>query len=265
MKTIYICLLSILLTACGPKPEEELKKAADLLAGGNYAQALQQYQAISQQYSEPEIKAQSRFWLANINLLYLDNVQEAIKGFEDFVHDYPRHPLALKAYWEIAAAYRDVFKDKRRAILKYQEVIDHFPHSAEAARAQLAIARCYAELGDNQQAILEAEQVLEAYPQNPQLAAALFFLADTRFLMGEYPQAKESYQKLIRNYPQNELVTEAWMGLATTQEELKENQAALKSYQRIKDRYPNRELIARRMERLQETIKKESKKLRMKW
>lgn len=264
-KLFQLIILAVSLNACGAKPEDELQKAADFLVAEDYTQALQEYRSIAHKYSAPDVKAEALFWAANINLMYLNNIQLAVKEFEAFVLDYPQHPLAKKAYWKIASAYRDSFKDQRRAILKYQELINHFPSSLEAAEAQLAIATCYAELNDKNQAIIEAMQVLKKYPESGKVPDALFFLADIQFIKGDYQKAKENYQRLIRDYPKHELYIQAWFGLAKAQEELHDNKDALKSYQKIKDKHPNRELIARRIERLKEIIKQESKKKKMKW
>ena len=259
-------LIGLLLAGCGSQAQDGLKAAADALAVGDYSRALQLYQHLYRQSSDPDTKARAQFWTANIYFLYLDNVQGAIEEFENFVHDHPRHPLAREAYWRIATTYQDIFRDRRRAILKYQELIDHFPGSEQAAKAQLAIAKCYAELGDQQQAVLEAQQVISGYPHSPELAATFFFLADTQFLIGDYPSAKANYRRLIERFPRSELVTEAWMGLAMTQEELKEYEAALESYRQIKNEYANQELIKRRIQRLRDAIKQEArKKRRMRW
>ncbi|MBI5787307.1 MAG: tetratricopeptide repeat protein [Candidatus Schekmanbacteria bacterium] len=257
----YFLLLSLwLISSCSHKSVDEMKIAADFLAKGDYQQALQQYQIIAGKNNNPETKVQALFWMADINLLYLNNPKEAVRNFETITLDYPNHPLALKSYWKVATIFQDTFNEKQEAILKYQELIDHFPQAPEAAEAQLAISNCYAHLGDPQQALVEARYLIDNYPKSPLLAKAYLFMGETCFMNKDYTKAREYYQKIIREFPQHESLTEAWMGLALVQENFGENKDALESYNQIKDTYPNKELVARRIKRLQDTIEAESKK-----
>lgn len=263
--SILLCFLLAVSTGCGGKPEEELTKAYDILAEGNYNKALFEYQEIAHKYEDnADIKARAMYWIANIHLLYLNNTQMAVAKFEEFVLEFPSHPLALDSYWKIAAAYQEEFKDERQAISKYQRLIDHFPKSAEAAKAQLAIANCYAQKGDTQQAIIEARYLLSNYPASTLCSKTLLFIGDIQYQCGNFKPAKETYQELIKKYPASPTAIDAWYNLANVQEESREYKKALESFKEIETSYYNPDLIKHRIKRLQELIDREKRPRRRK-
>jgi len=55
-------------------------------------------------------------------------------------------------------------KDYPKALLEYEKLIKHYPKAKEAPVAQLAISRCYEDLGKEYRAFQESQKVIEKYP-----------------------------------------------------------------------------------------------------
>lgn len=259
-----ICLaLLTSFAACGGNPEKDLVKASDILAEGNYAKALSEYQKIAEKYEDnSEVRAKAMYWIANIHLLYLNNLQIALAEFENFVLEFPAHPLALDSYWKIAVIYQDEIKDCRGAILKYQRLIDHFPDAPEAAKAQLAIANCYAQSGDTQQAVIEARYLLNNYPASTLCTKALLFIGDTQYQNGHLKNARETYQELIEKYPSSQTAADAWFALAQVQEDAHEYKKAIESLRQIENTYFNPDTVKHKIKRIEDLMGRNKKQRR---
>jgi tol-pal system protein YbgF len=87
----------------------------------------------------------------------------AIAGFQGFVRNYPRSPLAPSAlYWVGNAQYAQ--KDFRGAIGTQRQLIATYPDSAKIPDAMLNVASCQIELGDTPAARRTLEDIVSRYP-----------------------------------------------------------------------------------------------------
>jgi tol-pal system protein YbgF len=87
----------------------------------------------------------------------------AISGFQGFVRNYPRSPLAPSAlYWVGNAQYAQ--KDFRGAIGTQRQLIATYPDSNKIPDAMLNVASCQIELGDSPGARRTLEDIVSRYP-----------------------------------------------------------------------------------------------------
>jgi outer membrane protein assembly factor BamD len=111
-------------------------------------------------------------------------------------------------------------KDPEKAVIYLRQVIDSFPNSFYAQRAQLSIADSYFNKGDEGSMIIAASeyrQFISLFPLSPSAPYAQSQLAMTFFKKahsaGRDPtktkQALAEFKKVVTNYPTSEQVAEA--------------------------------------------------------
>ena len=93
----------------------------------------------------------------------IGNYPAAIAGFQNFVAQYPKSPLAHRAmYWIGDSQYN--LRDFNNAIASQNKLIAAWPESASVPDALLNIASCQLELGDNAAARKTLDGLVARYP-----------------------------------------------------------------------------------------------------
>jgi tol-pal system protein YbgF len=93
----------------------------------------------------------------------IGNYPAAIAGFQNFVAQYPKSPLAHRAmYWIGDSQYN--LRDFKNAIASQNKLISAWPESASVPDALLNIASCQLELGDNAAARKTLDGLVARYP-----------------------------------------------------------------------------------------------------
>ncbi len=108
-------------------------------------------------------------------------------------------PVAAQGEQSASLSFADSLAaegDHYRAITEYKRFLHAQPQSAEAPRAQLAIAQSLL-AGERWQELDPAlEIVWQKYPETPQAALARKLYADAAFTRQDYPEARNRYQLL---------------------------------------------------------------------
>lgn len=99
----------------------------------------------------------------------LQDPQEAIPEFRDFLKNYPKSPLAPSAqYWIGEALYAE--KDYKAASEEFLTVLKEHKDSDKAADAALKLGFCFYELKDWEKARKTLEDVITFFPKNEETA-----------------------------------------------------------------------------------------------
>lgn len=107
--------------------------------------------------------AESRAYDAAQNQRRIGNYPAAIAGFQNFLAQYPKSPLAHRAmYWIGDSQYN--LRDFKTAITSQNRLISAWPESASVPDALLNIASCQIELGDSATARKTLEGLVTRYP-----------------------------------------------------------------------------------------------------
>lgn len=93
----------------------------------------------------------------------LGNYKAAISGFQSFLTQYPRSPLAHRAQYWIGDSHFNL-RDYRSAITSQQTLITNYPDSASAPDAMLNIASSQSELGEAAAARKTMDALVARYP-----------------------------------------------------------------------------------------------------
>lgn len=108
---------------------------------------------------------------AAFNLLKQGHYDRAIKGFRDFLENYPQSPLRDNARYWLAEAYY-VKRDFRKALAEFTRLVNDHPGSAKLPDAMLRIGYCHYELGEWALAREGLNRVIARYPGQPAAKSA---------------------------------------------------------------------------------------------
>ena len=109
----------------------------------------------------------------------IGNYQAAIVGFQSFVLQFARSPLAHRAQYWIGDSYYNM-RDFKNAIANQQKLISTFPDSASVPDALLNMASSYIELGDTAAAKKTMDNLVARYPSSEAAEKAKRRLASLR-------------------------------------------------------------------------------------
>ena len=109
--------------------------------------------------------AEQRAYDAALDQFKRGDYAGAINAFNAFMKAYPRSPLASSAqYWLGNAQYAR--RDYRGSIATQRQLLKDYPDSGKAADALLNIASAQADMGDNAAARRTLEQLMNQYPKS---------------------------------------------------------------------------------------------------
>ena len=150
-------------------------------------------------------------------------------------------------------------KDCDTAMHAANRVLQVFPLSDYAPRAEYLVGRCFEIKGKDEAAFDAYQRIIEKYPKSGQYNEVLVrqYEIANRFLAGEwfrlwnliplYPSMDETaklYTKIINNGPYSEVAPHAQLSIGTAQEKAKNYGEAVKAYQTAADRYIDQPVIA---------------------
>ena len=107
--------------------------------------------------------AETRAYEAAQNLRRIGNYQGAIVGFQNFLKQYPKSPLAASAQYWIGDSYYNL-REYRQAIASQRLLLASFPGSNKVPDAMLNIASSQAELGDTAAARKTLDELVARHP-----------------------------------------------------------------------------------------------------
>lgn len=109
--------------------------------------------------------AETRAYEAAQNQRRIGNYPAALAGFQTFITQYPKSPLAHRAqYWIGDCQYN--LRDFKNAILSQQRLIANYSDSASVPDALLNIASSQVELGDSAAARKTMDGLVARYPSS---------------------------------------------------------------------------------------------------
>lgn len=110
MKYMLSFLAAVILFACSAKltEEEYYKKAQDAYGNQNFAEAVENFKGLVDNYPESTHQAEALFLLGFINANDIKNLDEAKKYYETFLEKFPNHDLADDAEYELKTLGKDI-------------------------------------------------------------------------------------------------------------------------------------------------------------
>lgn len=118
---IVVITLALVISCSDSKSEEEyFDLANDQYSKGDFADAIENFKIILENYPDGTTTAKATFMIGFINANNLENLEEAKKYYTLFIEKYPDHDLADDAQYELNTLGQDVnelpiFKDLQSA------------------------------------------------------------------------------------------------------------------------------------------------------
>ena len=181
----------------------DLKQAADYKEMGRYKESEGLYKSVIQGNpgTDSAFKAQNRLVILYIVTERSAQTQEGINNLTANFSGNPDLPDTL--YW-IARRYRQEDHGEQ-AIHLFQQIIQRYPSSAAAKKAQFDIPRTNVlsllNLAKYSEAEAAIDRLIADFSSNPELPETLFDIARKCKMADRYAKAKSLYQYILQHYP----------------------------------------------------------------
>lgn len=232
--------------------EADYTEAEQLMASGNYEEALAGFESIYRRHPSFRLAPQALFQSAEVLNLYLRRYQEALLAYLLVEKDFPENELAHKAQHQVAEIYKNRLRDYRQAILVYQKMLT--TAGAEGDHIQYEVADCYFRLEEYPRARTEFETLVNRYPESELLPEVRYRIGVCLSLEGDLGRAAKVFREIGETWPGSGYALEARFSLASVLEEREELQAALQILESLRGHYPQADALERKLELLRRRI-----------
>jgi len=234
--------------------EGDFARGEKLQLEGKYEDAATVFETLYDRHPGFHRAAEAIFQTGEIRNLYLHSYHEALLAYLLVERDYPDSPLAERALKQVADIYKNQLREYLRAIVIYQKLLDM--GGKYSSEAQYEMADCYFRLNNFEQARIEFESFLKNFPDSERAAEVQYRVATAASLEGNLDKALDTFKLVSKNWPDSAYAVEARFGQAGVLEEREELRSALQILEDLRDVYPNPKILKKRIEQIEERIKK---------
>ena len=153
---------------------------------------------------------------AILSLIKNQNYNEVEKAVDKLMSDFAGNQGLSEALYRIAEEYRWAGKSEEASAI-YKKVVQNFPQSWHATRAEIGIPRenvtHLITLGYYASAQDAIDKMISDFAEHPDLPDALYWLADKYRWSGRHDEAKNLYQRIVQNYPNSGVASKAKLGI----------------------------------------------------
>ena len=241
--------------------------AEKLWSGKNYEAAVLEFDRIVKESPNSSIGLQALWRASTTRTLFLNDQEEALKGFETFLNRASESELAPQAQKEIGEIYFSKLASYQKAIDLYEKLVASKKFKPEdESLFSYRVARSYFLINKIKKSIDLDELFLQKYPHSALYLRAKLDLGEAWYAIGD--SDKTSFPKAIKLFQEIEATTkgtdpgvyaEAVFGEASAREELDQLEEAHKLYESLEKTYPAPNVVKVRMLRLEERMKKKRK------
>ncbi|MFH1678448.1 MAG: tetratricopeptide repeat protein [Candidatus Omnitrophota bacterium] len=214
---------------------------------GNWDEAIDTWQGISNEYPQSPLAAKSLLTTGEIYTKQIKDLEKAIKAYEDFVTQYPRSQVIKQIKLQIGKLYVDK-GEIEKARQNFLEAIRDYPEEAElCANARLGLAVCYEKDKNYDKAIEEYLRIKKDYPDTKTAFSVPFFIAQHYFHRGAdkekiedaFAQAISEYRDIVENGKDASSIIDAGRLISLCYIQQKKWDEAIDYMQGIADKYPD--------------------------
>lgn len=270
MRSLYpLLFLFILSSGCTVQSStsNHYLTAEKLWTEKNYPAAVAEFDHVVKESPNSGIGLQALWRASMTRSLFLNEPEEALRGFETFIERASNSELAPQAQQEMGEIYFSKLAQYQKAIDFYQKLLLSKKFSADdEAKFMYRLARSNFLLNRLRNSIEWLEKLIAQHPSSPVADKAQFDLANAWYALGEgeksaYPKALKMFHDLaaatrVKNHT---LSVESVFGEASTLEELDQLEAAYELLKTIQNDYPAPNVIKIRMVSIEERKKKKRK------
>jgi TolA-binding protein len=178
------------------------------------------YRQIIQNYPDSLYAARASLGLARmevVSLIAAKDYKAAGQAFDKLVTTFSGHPdLPETLYW-IAEGYRWA-KEYEKAKSIYQQIMQNYPNSSYASKAQLGFSKVNdlsLIVSQNYDGAKKAlDKLVADFPEHPDLTETLYGIGREYEWQDRYEEEKAAYQQIIQNYPNSPYASKAQLGFS---------------------------------------------------
>jgi len=156
---------------------------------GDYGKALELCRYVVSRWPEAEHAAMSQGGVVKL-YIRLGNEPNAAAAMEELISKFGNREGIAGVVDEIGDAYREA-EQCEKALAKYEQVVDSWPDSEEAAESQGSAARMYMRLRDYAAASAAVEKLICDYGSSKEIAKVMDDVGDGYRDAGKYDEAVE--------------------------------------------------------------------------
>ena len=266
MKIKNCVVLALLLGACTIQSSlsNRYLTAEKLWTDKNYPAAATEFDRIVKESPNTAIGLQALWRASMTRTLFLNDQEEAVKGFETYYERASSSELAPQAQKEIAEIYFLKLNQYKKAIDAYQKLLASKKYSSDdEALFSYRIARSYFLMNKILHSIELNEDLIAKYPKSPLAIKAKIDLANSWYALGDnekqgYAKALKLFQEIANSTKGRDDIAyaEAVFGQASTLEEMDQLEEAYRLFKSLTSIYPAPNVIQIKIFRLDERMKK---------
>lgn len=223
---LFLLLLAVAACATTDKvkpasTDTMVKQADDLVAKGNYDDAIAQWKKVKEGYRSPELTAMAELKIADAYYAK-ESWIEAAAAYEDFRKLHPQSDKAPYALYRTALSYYNQIEKidtdqtpVKNAATALETFLKYYPQSEYAKDADFKLAMCklksaqyelyvgrfYYRTDKYVSAVGRFEGILKKYPDFPVIDETLFYLGASYLQIGELPKGRDALNRLIKEFP----------------------------------------------------------------
>jgi tetratricopeptide (TPR) repeat protein len=233
----------------------------------NYTASVAEFDRVVKEAPNSSIGLQALWRASMTRTLFLNETEEALKGFETFLERAANSDLAPQAQQEMGEIYFTKLSAYTKANNFYKKLLESHKFSQDdESKFMYRIARGYFLTNQIKRSITVLDELMLKHPKGPYYDRAEFDLANAWYALGDTD--KQAYQKALKLFQDlsvrmenknHALYVESIFGQASTLEEIDQFDEAFKLLQKIENDYPAPNVIKIRMISIEDRKKKKRK------
>lgn len=262
-KIFLLLIIAISLTFFGcaeRKAKENHKLAEELFKGGNYKEAAAKYaEVIKLDKDIPEVE-DSYLKLGVIYAKYLEDPNSSVFYLEELIKKYPKSQRVLEARKEVGVTYLYKLNKADKALEQFEVIEKENPKVPYLDEIVFLKGKAYISLNKLDLASKTYENFSTIFPNSKYLEEVEYQKCFLKLNLGKNKEAIQYYENFLVKYPNSSYASLARYDLATAYENMGDLNKALDAYKSVGKDYPNQEALKVKIEKLEERLKKKSKK-----
>ena len=262
-----LCLFSLLISiaGCGNDPSTKIFNEAEVeLSRNQYREAIGSHTRVLKKYPTSKLAPESLFKIGYIYYHYLDDIEMAMKTYDELAFLYPESDMLASAAKERGEIYSTLGKHWK-AVEEYEWLLTR-SGGTERDGYQYLIAMEYFKMNDFKQARIEFAEIEDNNNEDGLAPEILFRIATSYYLEKNLTGSLKAYKEVVRRFPDHPLAFQSNINIAQVYSDagrLKEAKELLLKLKTNSDELQN-ELLDIRIALIEKRIKSPTKRTKRK-
>lgn len=265
LSSLSLIIIFIATAGCGKDPSIKIFNEAETrLSRGEYLSAITTHSKLLKKYPKSKLAPQSLFKIGYIYYRYLDNVELAMKTYDELAFLYPKSDQLANAARERGEIYSKLGKHWK-AVEEYEWLLTR-SETKERDGYQYLIAMEYFKMNDFKQARIEFAEIKDTGDEAGLAPEILFRVATSYYLEKNLTDSLSAYEEVVMRFPGHALAFESGVGIAQIHSDAGRLSEALNVLKELKTKSATlqNELLDIRITLIEKRIKRPTKRRKRK-